>query len=391
MTSAPSSTVSLRPLARPIGFPLRGLGLLPLMVAMPLMYWPKIIEGDTQPWVSGAAVLALLAYWPIRRKYQLAESLVVLGLALAAIAAFAWRGAAPAPLLRYCVILSTFALLWLVGLRDRGELLVHAVRWCVVVWFAIGLYQVIAVRVGLPVSFVGRYVVGRSGVPSLTAEASFYGSISVIQIMYLMTNRDRRDIPYMCMAAFSVLFSGSALALLMLAFPLARLPNRLKLLGGGAILVMLLLGYNIGHSSFFQRLKVFDFQNASTQFILQDPSTNLRTGHALFTFWDNIGRELTFQNNIGFQLEYLDFSERSGLFIPNGSDAILPSGGELLFRSGFIGFLLIVTLLRHAWFSALRRTDRLEKITFVVLCLLSPISLINPFFVFYIQKRYANP
>jgi hypothetical protein len=376
---------------RRIGFPLRGLGLLPLMAAMSLIYWPKIIESDTQPWVSGAVVLAFLAYWPGRRKYPAAEGVIVLGLALAAIAAFGLRGAETAPLLRYSVILGTFALLWLVGLRDRGELLVRAVRWCIIVWFAVGLYQVIAVRAGLPVTFVGRYVVGRSGVPSLTAEASFYGSISVVQIMYLITNRDRRDLPYICMAALSVLFSGSALALLMLAFPLARLPNRLKLLGGGAMLIVLLSGYHISDSSFFQRLKAFDFQNAGALFVLQDPSTNLRVGHTVFTLWDNLWRELTFQNSVGFQLEYLKFSERSGLFIPNGSDAILPSGGELLFRSGFVGLLLIAALMRHAWFTADLRFDRFEKLVFVAVCLVSPIALINPFFVFYIQKRYANP
>jgi hypothetical protein len=225
----------------------------------------------------------------------------------------------------------------------------------------------------------------------LTAEASFNGSISVVQIMYLITNRDRRDLPYICMAALSVLFSGSALALLMLAFPLARLPNRLKLLGGGAMLIVLLSGYHISDSSFFQRLKAFDFQNAGALFVLQDPSTNLRVGHTVFTLWDNLWRELTFQNSVGFQLEYLKFSERSGLFIPNGSDAILPSGGELLFRSGFVGLLLIAALMRHAWFTADLRFDRFEKLVFVAVCLVSPIALINPFFVFYIQKRYANP
>lgn len=372
------------------GFPLRALGILPLLVAMPLMYWPKVVEGDTQPWVPISAALAFIAYWPLRKSYRIAEGMLVLGLALAAIAVFAFRGADVVPLLRYGAILATFALLWFIGLRDQGEQLQRAVRWSIFIWFAIGIYQVTAIRIGLPVSFVGRYIVGRSGVPSLTAEPSFYGSISVIQIMYLVTLRDRRDMPYIAMATLGVLFSGSALAILMLAFPLARLPNRLKLLGGAALMLILTLGYDLSKTGFFQRLSAFDFASAGTLLVLQDPSTNLRVGHVVFTLWDNLWRELTFQNGVSFQLDYLEFSIRTGIFIPNGSDFILPSGGELLFRSGFVGLLLIGALLRHAWYTAEQRYDRLEKVAFVSLCLISPIALINPFFVFYIQQRYAD-
>ncbi len=370
--------------------PLRALGLLPLMIAMPLMYWPKAVEGDTQPWVSLTAALAFVAYWPRRTGYRTSEAMLILGLALAALAVFAVRGADPTALLRYGVILGTFVLLWFIGSRDQGEQLQRAVRWTVVIWFAIGLYQVIAIRIGLPVDFAGRYVAGRGGVPSLTAEPSFYGSISVIQIMYLIILRDQRNVPYIAMATLSVLFSGSALALLMLAFPLARLPNRMKVLGGVALMLILLLGYDLTKTGFFQRLSTFDFASAGSLLVLQDPSTNLRVGHVVFTLWDNLWNELTYQNGLRFQLDYLEFVVRTGIFIPNGSDFILPSGGELLFRSGFIGLLLIAAILRHVWFTAQRRYDRLEKIGFVAVCLISPIALINPFFVLYIQQRYPE-
>lgn len=376
--------------AAPGGLPLRALGILPLLVAMPLLYWPKVIDGDTQPWLPLAAALAFVAYWPDRRTYRTGEGMLLLGLVLAAIAVFAWRGAEPAPLLRYGVILSAFTFLWFVGLRDQGEHIPRAVRWTIVIWFVIGFYQVIAIRVGLPVEFVGRYIVGRSGVPSLTAEPSFYGSLSVLQIMYLLTQRTSRNFPYIAMAALSVLFSGSALALLMLAFPLARLPTKLKIVGGMSLLLILMLGYDLSRTGFFQRLQAFDLETAGTLLVLQDASTNLRAGHVVFTLWDNLWRELTFQNGVAFQSEYLDFAVRSGIFIPTGSDFILPSAGELLFRSGAVGLFVLAALLRHAWFTAERRYDRLEKMAFIMVCLVSPITLINPFFVFYVQKRYAD-
>lgn len=109
----------------------RNLGLVPLLVAIPLMYWPKVIEGDTQPWVSLGAAVALIAYWPVRAGYQFFEATMVVALCAAAIVVFYLAGADEAGILRYGVILTTFAMLWIIGLRNPGALIGQATRWTV--------------------------------------------------------------------------------------------------------------------------------------------------------------------------------------------------------------------------------------------------------------------
>jgi hypothetical protein len=68
--------------------------------------------------------------------------------------------------------------------REQGEFFPSAVRLTILIWLAVGLYQYISVALGLPIEIAGRFVEGRSGVPSLTPEPSIYGSLSILHMMY---------------------------------------------------------------------------------------------------------------------------------------------------------------------------------------------------------------
>jgi hypothetical protein len=365
------------------------LSLFPLLLSIPFLYWPRVIESDTQPWVVGGAAIALLTYWPRRADFSKAFPVVMTTLGILAVGAYWLKQPDNDMLLRYAVIVGTFVMLWHVGSRGVHRSVGTMVRFTIVLWFAVGFYQTIALRLGLPVDFFGRYVSGRSGVPSLTVEASYYGSISVLQLMYLFTDRRQHDWVYQGLAAVSVILSGSLLSLLLLIFPFFRLPLTVKLVAGFAAVIVLMLGVDVLELGFFARLQVFD-PRALLDSLLSDYSTNLRTGHIVYTCYAALPRELLFLNGPDFYYEFNQWAFTSRVFVPNDSGFILPAGGELLFRSGSVGLLLLLVIFLTAWRSGTTRFERIEKLLFVMACLVNPVSLSNPVFVLYIHKKYSE-
>jgi hypothetical protein len=362
--------------------------LIPMFLALPLMYWPKLLEGDTQPWVVIATAIAFLAYWPKSRSAYNKEILVTCGLAVLSLAVYFGRAPYPDALLRYAAMIITFILLWVVFRRATDTRFVFIIRLTIILWFLVGFYQLAAVRLGLPIEFGGRYVASRSGVPSLTAESSFYGTISVLQIMYLITEKDKKNNIYIYIAAASVIISGSAIALLLLSVPLLRLKLNYKLFGIIFLILFIFSGFDIFNSGLFNRFQQFNFSDIGTRFLERDASTNLRVGHIIFTLYENIIDQLFYSSSILFENEYNSWAYNSNIFIYNGSDNILTIAGELIFRSGAIGFTLILTLFLTAWKSASKGYDRIEKLLFLILCLANPLNLSNPFLILYIQKKY---
>lgn len=370
--------------------PLASFGLLPLLLAIPLMYWPRIIDGDTQPWSIVGAAIAFALYWPYRRRENWAGTAVIGLLAAGAIAAYWLRGPDQDYFLRYSGIMAALVMLWDIAARDPGPVIGRMVRITIVLWFVVGIYQVVAIRLGLPLEMFGRYTAGRGGVPSLTPEPSYYGSISVLLLMYLIAEGKRSDVRYMVLAVLNVLLSGSLLSYLLLLIPMFRLPMGYKIAGSLLALLAIIGGIDFTGSGFFDRIANLDFSSLGTDILTRDGSINLRAGHIWFTIVENLPRELTFSSLASFYLEYNHWALSSGVFIVNGSDSILPIGGELLFRSGLFGLLIIVMVLRKAWTTAGNRYDRWEKLVFIIACFLNPISFANPLFIFYIHKRYAT-
>src|SRR5690606_16339019 len=101
-------------------------------------------------------------------------------------------------LVRQAYIYCTFVALWIVCQRDQGDYLTWAFKITITIWFVVGVVQYFLVSSGYSFE-MGRYVPGRSGVPSLTAEASYFGSLSLIQSMYLLEQGSRRHAPFIVM------------------------------------------------------------------------------------------------------------------------------------------------------------------------------------------------
>jgi hypothetical protein len=366
------------------------LGLVPLMLAMPLMYWPRILEGDTQPWVTIGGAFAVLFFWPQQRSSNTLRVFVPLATAAVCGLVYALRETNAQSILRYVGIMATFSALWIVACRGGADLVTKSVRFTIVLWFIVGLGQMVFVRLGISFEFVGRFVLMRSGVPSLTAEPSFYGSLSVLQLMYLSAQRKRENIPYLAMATVSVLLSGSILSYLLLIVPVMRLPTRYKVLGVLAVFVVFLQGLNVADSALFARISNLQSVTALSDFenlLERDASTNLRVGHVIFTLNDNLERSLFLNNGVSFRDDYNDWAFSGGRFLYNESDFILTSAGEMVFRSGPFGFILVIMMIIYGVSSTATWQSKIEKGIILILCFLSPIALSNPFFIFYIAQR----
>lgn len=368
------------------------LGLLPLLAVLPFIYVPKVLEGDTQPWVLLGALLALFLFRP--RQFLARQDFPEILLALMSLAAYAMRGGFTAETLRLAYIFVTFSMLWMIIGRGGHDLLRQGVRLTLVVWFAVAAYQYVALQLGLPVSFSGRFMEGRSGVPGLAAEPSYLGSLSVLMMMILLHDRRPGDIPFLVFGLLNVLISGSLLSLLLLGFAGAYMRPAELLAAGLFFLVVLLADFaiNPGGGLSARLTSLTDFGTGLVALLL-DPSLNLRIGHVWFTLWENLGTSLLFAHPVAFMDQYNQFASRTDLlFMQTESNFILPMAGELVYSGGVFGFMLAVLLIIRAGAAGQSRLRRFIRGSFMLACLLNPVSIANPFLVFYaLQRRPCQP
>jgi hypothetical protein len=361
------------------------IAILPFMAVMPFMYAPKVLEGDTQPWMMLVAILAFFWFRPAIAFNRRDLSLIVL--AMLCILAFVLRSASIFDSIRSIYTFGVFILLWTVVQRENGDYFHKAIRYVIVVWFAAGFYQYLAINLDLPVSFAGRYVEGRSGVPSLTSEPSTYGSLSMIQMMYLIKRGQREDHPFILIAALSVLLSGSLLAMLLLTFPLMQLRWRLKILAVAMLLVLLTIDRAINVGGISARIADLGSPEDGLLGILVDPSLNLRLGHIIYTLYINFWPSLFFQSGVNFEELYNDFAASSIVFIDTGSNFILTSLGELVFGSGIFGLALFVNVAFRAQKLGHGIGSRMMRVVFILACMLNPITLSNAFLIIYALQK----
>jgi hypothetical protein len=376
------------------GMPLRGtgwtrvrsdLGILPLIACCPFMYFPKILEGDTQPWVMLAALIAFITFRT--RRFILRGDIPLVLLALLCIVVYAMRAGFGLDLLRAAYTQLAFVVLWLVCRRDHGDFLPTAIRLTVVIWFAVGLYQYVFVALGLPVEIAGRYVEGRSGVPSLTSEPSTYGSLSMLHMMYLLSERNPKNRPFIAATAVSVVLSGSLLAFALLLFPLRRLTMRWRVAAILAIPVLVGIDYLFTSAGLTLRVTSIASTPEGLAAVVLDPSVNLRLGHIYFTLIQNGWQSLLWISPVDFMNQYNAFADTSRIFIETGSNFILPAVGDLIYSYGWVGALLLLVFIRRAQSQSVTRTEKLEKLAFIGACMLNPIYLSNVFLVMYAQRR----
>lgn len=366
------------------GIPVRDVGILPLLATMPFMFFPRVVDGDTQPWIllSGFVALATFRTDQFLRK----EDVILVVLSTLCILAYTVRGTLGFDLTRQAYMYLMFLLLWTICRREKGDYFPLAVRTTIVLWFLVGVYQYEMIQLGLQIDFFGRYIAGRSGVPSLTAEPSFYGSLSVLQAMYLLAGNRRSDYPYVCIAVLSVILSGSLLALVLLVFPLIKLPMRFRV--GVVVLVSALVmgDYLLSTPGATARLMSIASSGVDFTALLLDPSVNLRLGHIYFTMVVNLVPSLLLLNPVSFMEDYNAFAGTSSLFILTGSNFILPALGEIVYGAGLPGLVLVLVYLRMAGKMSRTLGGKLIKLLFIVACLLNPIQLSNIFLHMYAQR-----
>jgi len=200
-----------------------------------------------------------------------------------------------------------------------------------------------------------------------------------------MSRRRAENAPFVVMAGLSVLLSGSVLAILLLIFPLTKLGWRMGALAVLLAAVALTAEYAFGLGGIEQTLGRFDVQESLLN-VFSDPSLNLRVGHIFFTLYEHVWDSLTFATSIDFMNQYNSFARRGGLFIDTGSNFILPAAGELVYSSGVFGLVLIYAVIRRSLAASVSRSAKIEKLMLILVCLLNPIPLSNPFLVMYAQK-----
>jgi hypothetical protein len=361
------------------------LGILPLLASLPFMYFPKILEGDTQPWVF---IMALIAFFSFRtRTFVRRSDFALIAVAGLCAVAYAVRSDVSPELVRALYMQSAFVVFWLVCRREKGEFFPTAVRITVLLWFVVGVYQFIAVNLDLPVAFIGRYVEGRSGVPSLASEPSIYASLSMLQMMYLLSERNAKNGVFVACAAISVVLSGSILGFLMLIFPFMRLRKLVKIAVLIALVTLVLSDYALTSMGLLTRFSLFSLDSSNLVAALLDPSLNLRLGHIYFTLHQHLVDSLLLLSPVDFMAQYNSFAAGSPIFIQTGNNMILPAIGELIYGSGLAGVILLVLVFHRAWSRATTIGRKIEKVAFLSACLLNPIPLSNIFLVLYAQQE----
>lgn len=361
------------------------IGLLPFLLTLPFLYVPKLLEGDTQPWVLIAAILALFSYRP--RLFIQRKDLPVILLGLLALSAYVVRAGLGLETLRAAYIFLTFVILWILANRGGQDWFRVGVRYVLLVWFLVGLYQFLALRLGFPVSFAGRFIEGRNALPSLTAEPSYFGSLSVVMAMYLLHDRKPGDRWFVTLATLNVLMSGSLLSVLLLGFLLLYLRFNLKVATAILLAGMLALDGTFNEAGIVARLAGFQSAGEGLVGVILDPSLNLRIGHVWFTLWSNLLASLAFAHPIDFQNQYNAFAAGTGVLIPTESNFILPMAGELVYNGGVFGAAIAALLVYRGGQAGPTSGRRLVRGGFLVACLLNPISIANPLLIFYVLQE----
>lgn len=373
---------------KPTRFRFGDIGILPLMVSLPLMYFPTVLSGDTQPWVLLGALIALFTFRTATFLQKKDISLIILS--FFSVFVYALRGRFDYLFLRFVYIHVAFVVLWIVAQRERGLFFGYVIRITIVIWFLFGFYEFVSMSLGhglgVPPFLAGRFGSGQRGVPSLTAEPSFYGSMSMLQIMYLLSEGKRENKLYIACAAASVILSGSLLSLALFFFPFMKLPMRFRIAALLSLPLLVVLVGLLGAEGLSARLSQLNVHGSFAD-LLSDPSLNLRIGHLYFTLVHHFWSSIFLTSHVNFMADYNDFAANSGLFIPTGSDFCLSSAGEMVYSSGIVGLSLIFAFLSRVQKQTVPRSQRFAKVLFIAACMLNPITLANPFLIFYAAQR----
>lgn len=311
-----------------------------LALSLPFSFFPRLINGDTQPWPLLAALLLLFSSKNAKR-LNLTDVLVLFFAASAIILCFARAGFNDYTA-RFAYKIVSFAVIWLCTKSVSTELVALGMKMVIAIWFLVGLYQTVVIALGINVLFAGRIVVGRSGVSSLAPEPSLYGMLSVVAILYLLFYTQGTRPIYILMALANVFLSGSLLAVLASLFVVSSLSFRAKLAFFTILAPFIVYLVSTFDLQFLNRLMSFRELGSNWQILLADYSINLRVGHVVFTLATNLLPNLFLMAPVSFEHAYNLWASHTSVFLPTGSDFILTALGELIYNSGFFGLVLLI-------------------------------------------------
>ncbi len=257
----------------------------------------------------------------------------------------------------------------------------------VVIWFLVGMYQYAALNLGYEIEIAGRFLKGRMGPPSLAPEASYYGSLSMLQLMYLLSEQSRKSRIFIGLAVASVVMSGSLLAMILLVFVLWRLPRKWLVGVAVAVPLLILVDFHLTSAGVTSRLASITAEGYSVAAFFLDASLNLRVGHMYFTMVANLMPSLLLLGPVDFMTQYNAFAASTGLLIQTGTGYILPAVGEMIYNAGIPGVLLLAGVMKRGLENSTTRGAKIEKLAFVIACMMNPITIANVFLIVYVQAR----
>ena len=346
----------------------------------PFIFYPKVVIGDSQPWLLIAAIISFLIL-RFQRVHSICKIKALHILPVAFILISIVREQNEMLLYRAIYAQVIFIVLWSVIDKTNTKYFYTGFVATSFIWLAAAIYQCIIIYFQLSLEITGRYVIDRGGVPSLTPEPSLYGIISVIQIMYFLETKNRWSIYLIILNLISVLLSGSVIAQILLVFPFAR--SYYTKYWKFAIPIIAIYATYIWMYSQRSLLTIY---NAA----MNDESLNLRIGHLYFTlFWNSIN-SIFMLDNLKFEENYNHFVKSSDIFTKTGSDYILTSAGNLIYNYGAFGIMFLIILLREAWMSMRTKFLSLIKILFIIACFLTQLNIFDLFIIVYINCRELN-
>lgn len=367
------------------------IGILPLLLMIPFMYMPKIVNGDTQPWIVSCAFIAFFTFRTDAFLFK--RDVPLVALSLLCVAVYWMRSTNDFLLMRTCYIHISFIMLWLTCRRANEETFSATIKYTIILWFAVGVYEftnrAMGGGLGMPELLTGRFGTGNGGIPSLTAEPSFYGSLSAVQMMYLLSENKRSNRIYIALAGISAVISGSLLAMTLLAFPLMKLPLRLRIAAFVGIPAMVVVNFMISSAGLLARVSFLQVSQSGglAETALLDPSLNIRVGNVYFTLYHHFVDSITLSTPIQYLWEYSKFAKDGGIWWDPLTEYTIPFAGELIYGSGIFGLLLMFGIILAARACAKTAWGKLEKTIFIAACFLNPIAISNPLLIIYAQKR----
>lgn len=353
------------------------------VLVFPFSFFPKLVDGDTQPWPLVGVVLLLFANRAAIRISTI--DMGVLSLAILAVMTFFMRAGFSEASARFAYKVISFTLFWFCSRTVSSALVSLGMKMVIVIWFVVGLFQTMAVSLGQSAWITGRFVEGRGGVPSLAPEPSLYGMLSVVAILYLLFSERHTRPVFILMALANVFMSGSALAVIASIFVVSMLRFRTKLVFFTVLVPF--VGYLVSTIGFQFLNRVIDLfgENADFQSLIMDYSINLRVGHIVYTLGPALLTSLFFLNDLVFEEAYNDWALSTFTFFPTGSDFILTGIGDIVYNGGIFGLGLLAVFFVSAYRQETRRPW--IKLTVIIFLMLVQVGFASLFLAMFGLQR----